>query len=89
VITDRCIVASWIDADERYGAYIYTPAGAYVAESHSLKHLAETCEATARSAIEGLGRRFDRSMIEHKWLGLLADTSPAHVGELMVAYAEG
>jgi hypothetical protein len=74
-----------MDCDEQYGAYIYTPAGTFMVASHSLKLLAGICETTAKAAIEGLGRVFDRSTIDHKWFGLLADTSPAHVGELLAA----
>ncbi len=85
--TDRCIVASWVDADEQYGAYVYTPAGSYVATSHSLRLLAGVCQSAAEAAIIGLGREFDADKVEWVWLGLLADTSPAHVGELMAAYA--
>lgn len=83
----RCIVASWVTEDESYGAYIYTANHGYAAVSHSLGLLAEACELTAKDAIEAAGETFTPASIEHHWLGLLADTSPAHVGELMAAYA--
>jgi hypothetical protein len=82
----RCIVASWVTADETYGAYIYTETRGFAAVSGSLRLLAEACEATAKDAIEALGETFDRASLEHHWLGLLADTTPSHVGEIMAAH---
>lgn len=83
----RCIVASWMDADEGYGAYIYTCDNGWAAASHSLKLLAEACALTAKDAIEAAGETFDPAVIEWHWLGLIADTTPTHVGKLMAAFA--
>ena len=83
----RCIIVSFMDADECYGAYVYTLENAWVASSHSLRLLAEACVTTAKAAIEDEKQTIETMPIEWHWLGLIADTSPAHVGALMAAYA--
>lgn len=72
----KFFVVAFMDCDEYYGAYIFTPAGTYFAGSKSLALLAEVSEDRCK-AIEG----YAPHECKYEWLGLLADVSENHVRE--------